>query len=365
MTIRSATTHPIQWLRQQTTRAVVALFVVAATFSTEAHVSGGYEDCFADVGVTVCMMSDVRKSFVDATQAREWIASRQAQAERRLFTAMPVLRALLSQAQRRGLPIATVDDWRLPPIASFSTDAPPPTGPRRVHLDAGSVGNDLVSITFTAPRAPSDDDTRRFVELVQQAFKTPAYDPQRERENIYAPSLRLFAAGEVDEALPPLPPSAKNAPPAPPLAVDDVRAWQPLFVGENDAAVPHDAVLGIGTTMRLSPAAQAAWRPWFTTQLKALRAAWSSSSSSSLPPRLPSAPRAHGFREVDGFRPWGPLSLDDDIQARIDDGMIVRMARTRAATAQAASALYGPLTERLRAATTKTPLPAPPSSSSR
>lgn len=68
----------------------------------------------------------------------------------------------------------------------------------------------------------------------------------------------------------------------------------------------------------------------------------------------------HGFSDVEGFRPWGPLLLGDDVQARVDDGAIVRMARARTKTAKEAEALYGPLTGALRTATTKTPLPPPP-----
>ena len=329
-------------------------------FAREAHVSGGYEECYADVEATLCVMSDVRKAFRDDQQARDWIDERRTGAERRLFTAIPIVRTTLATA-RGTLPLAAIDDWRLP-VSSSPSSPEASGGAQRVHLELGSVGRDIVSIRLTTTRALRDDEREHLVTSLKQALKTPAYEPRREREGIYAPSLRLARPEDlddgdaaIDDGRPKPPKPSTPQPPAPPLAVEDVRAWQPLFVSEDDDV---EIPLAIGTSVRVSPRAQERWRPWMQAHLKALRAAW----SSSLPKRVRGATkRDHGFRDVAGFRPWGPLLLAEDVQARIDDGALVRMARTRTKTAKEAEALYGPLTEALRAATTKTPLPPPPS----
>ncbi len=334
-----------------------ALMAGVLLFAREAHVSGGYEDCYADVEATLCVMSDVRKAFIDDRQASAWLDKRRENAERHLFTVMPLVRTTLATA-RKTLPLAAVDDWRLP-VSSSPPSSAAGGGARRVHLPLGDLGHDLASISLTTTRALRDDEREHLVTSLRQVLKTPAYEPRREREGIYAPSLRLarpedLDAGAVDlDDGRPTPPKTPT-PPAPPLAVEDVRAWQPLFVSEgDDVEIP----LAIGTSVRVSPRAQARWRPWMQAQLKALRSAW----SSSLPERVRDATtRDPGFVDVAGFRPWGPLLLGDDIQARIDDGAIVRMARTHTKTAKEAEALYGPLTEALRTATTKTPLPPPP-----
>lgn len=214
-------------------------------FAREAHVSGAYEDCYADVDATLCVMSDVRVAFHDDQQASAWIDERRHEAERRLFTAIPLVRTTLATA-RGTLPIAAIDDWRLPVSSSAASG-----GPLRVHLELGNAGRDIVSITLTTTRALRDDEREHLVTSLQQALKTPAYEPRREREGIYAPSLRLARPEDLDDGRPkPTPPR----PPAPPLAVEDVRAWQPLLVSEgDDVEIP----LAIGTAVRVSPRAQA------------------------------------------------------------------------------------------------------------
>jgi len=155
----------------------------------------------------------------------------------------------------------------------------------------------------------------------------------------------------------PLPPELPPAPPpGPALPIEDVATWTPLFV-VDDGAIP----LAIGVAARVSPLAQARWRPWLTARVRELRQAFSTAAARcALPASRPMAPRDTGFADVEGFRPWGPLLLGTDVQARVDDGELVRMARITAPDARAAELLYGRLSSCIDDAAKASPLPAPP-----
>jgi hypothetical protein len=341
-------------------RRVVWLAVLL--FAREAHVSGGYTECFSDLSATVCVESDVSKRFADAADARSWVGEHRTQAELRLATMVPRLRVAVQEAQRAGLSVAAVDDWRL---RTDGADA------RRVQVDLGAVARQRITVTVTLAAAPSAAERVALQAHLARALDVPAYDPTREREGIYAPSLALSPPPPPSPSSlpsspkpsssksppPPLAPStpSSSAPPAPPLAVEDIRPWQPLWVAEPAMSAPR---LGMGTTTRVSPRAAALWRPWLDAQLAALRASWATRTCALPALRTAGDAALGGFLAAAGFRPWGPLLLDDDVQARIDDGQLTRMAHVRLARGPG-DAVYGSLTDCLREAAA--PLPSPPS----
>jgi len=319
--------------------------IVVMALAGEARVSGGFRECYTDLGGVLCVESDVRKIFRDAEQAEEWLAWRRGAAEHRLQTVIPALRAALATARADGLPLAAVDDWRLPPSAPEE-----PGAARRERLDLGEVERDLHSLIVTTTRALGAGERAALVARLRRAIETAPPPP--------APAAIDADSAGGDGPVSPLPrPVAPGTVmPATPHAIEDVRGWQPLFLSDHDG-VP----LGIGTTARVSPLARERWRPWLRARLTALRAAFTGAAAGcALPAPVAAGPLHSGFSDVDGFRPWGPLLLGPDVQARVDDGDLVRMARLRAESPQAAEALYGPLTACLRAATTAAPLPAPP-----
>lgn len=284
-----------------------ALIVLAVLFAREAHVSSGYEDCFADVEVVLCVGSEGRKRFRDDEQERNWMAQRRQEAEARVRAVLPAWRAALHDARVAGVPLERVDDWRVPV-----------DGTRRLRLDFGVVDGVVVSTIVSATRALTPAEATSLRERLQ-------------------PILHATASSDSD---------------------DELASWQPLWIA--DSASASHVVVGMGTTNRVSPAAQRLWRPWLATQVAVLRAAWSSTACTlpgSSAPSKPSRSKS-SYRHVEGLRPWGPLLLDRSVQARVDDGELARMAHTQFATAAAAEAAYGPLTSCLQRAAA--PLPAPP-----
>lgn len=334
------------------------LLLIVVLFAKEAHVSGGYAECFADVSALVCIESDSRKRFVDDEQARDWIGGHRQQAERRLATMVPRLRVALRAAAADGLPLAPVDDWRLPadPGEQPATTA----GSLRPQVTLGTFHRQTIAVTVTTTRAIRAAERSALQAHLARALDVPAYDPDREREGIYAPSLSMSSPG------PSVPPPSSSAapvstppPPAPPLAVEDVRPWQPLWIAEP--AVVGGVRLGIGTTMRVSTAASTTWRPWLQAQLTALRSSWSKQRCALPAGSAAPVDTVGPFTQIGGFRPWGPLLLDEDVQARVDDGLITRMARLslpKAPQGQPGNEVYGTLSACLTAASP--PLPAPP-----
>lgn len=292
-------------------RFVLMLSVVL--FAKEAHVSGGYAECFTDVDGVICIESDSRKRFVDDEQAHSWIGGHRQQAEQRLLTLVPRLRVAFAAARTAGLPIAVVDDWRL------HADAVASTGARRVQLELGTFDRQTIALTLTSTRALTEPELASLRDRLQQALQTPATDKTSST----------------------------------PAVVEDVQTWQPVWVADH-----HGVPLGIGTTMRVSPLAARVWKPWLQAQLRSLRAAWSSTTCAL--PKGVAGDVPSRFLTLEGFRPWGPLLLDADVQARVDDGAIVQMARLRVASSARAESLYGELTRCLTTATGKAPLPAPP-----
>jgi len=284
------------------------LVVSLLVFAKEAHVSGGYAECFTDVDGVICIESDSRKRFVDDEQAQSWIGGHRQQAEQRLLTLVPRLRLAFAAARTAGLPIAVVDDWRL------RTDPAAPTGAHRVQLELGTFERQIIALTFTSTRAMTEPERTALRDRLQQAL---------------------------------------SAAPSSSATTEDVQTWKPLWVADHD-----DVPLGIGTTMRVSPLAAQAWKPWLQQQLRALRAAWSSTPCA-LPKGLADDVPSR-FSTIDGFRPWGPLVLGQDVQARVDDGAIVRMARLRVSSSSRAESLYGDITRCLQSAADKAPLPGPP-----
>jgi hypothetical protein len=326
-------------------------FVGAMIFAREGLVSGGFRECYTDLGGVLCVESDVRKMFSSAEQAEEWLAHRRGAAEHRLQTVIPALRDALAASRAAGLPLAAVDDWRLSPFSAAKK-----TGPQRVHLDLGQVERDLHSLVVTTTRALTDDERAALLTRLRRALRTPPPPPEPVRD---VDSDASDDGARPQGLRPPRPPPLEVpglAPPrGTPRVTEDVRTWQPLFVTAFDG-LP----LAIGIIARVSPIAQARWRPWLQAQLTALRAAIVRSAACGTLPASTTAPPAGGFAHVDGFRPWGPLLLGRDVQARVDDGELVRMARLQADSDEAASALYGTLTTCLHEAAAAAPLPSPP-----
>jgi hypothetical protein len=333
-------------------RRVLVLMVLL--FAREAHVSGGYAECFADLSALVCIESDSRKKFRDEEQARHWVSGHREQAERRLATLVPRLRVALSTASADGLPLMLVDDWRLPPDADTAptTTQTSTPGSLRLQLTLGTVDRQSIAVTVTTTRALTTAERSALQRHLDRALDVPAHDPGREHEGISAPSLALSSPSEPS---PPVSPTRSPSPSAPPLAVEDVRLWQPLWFAEP--AVVGGVRLGIGTTLRVSPDATRAWTPWMTLQLAALRSSWTNKRCA-----LPAASNspvetARRFTQVGGFRPWGPLLLDEDVQARVDTGQIVQMARLSLPRGQVGNAVYGVLDACLKTAAPSLPVP--------